>query len=64
MFGVCEPEWLQTLELNVVEKGLEFRDFIETSKEMSQILKAEGCHYIVALTHMRLPNDRILAQEC
>jgi len=28
---------------------------------MVQLLKDKGCDYIIALTHMRLPNDRMLA---
>ena len=43
---------------------LEYRDFVLTAKEMSKILKEEGCDYIIALTHMRLPNDRVLAEKC
>ena len=31
---------------------------------MSSILKQKGCDVIIALTHMRVPNDRILAQQC
>lgn len=31
---------------------------------MVHLLKSQGCTYIIALTHMRLPNDRILAKNC
>jgi len=29
---------------------------------MSKLLRDQGCHYIIALTHMRLPNDIVLAE--
>lgn len=31
---------------------------------MSKLLKEQGCEYIIALTHMLLHNDRILAEQC
>jgi len=43
---------------------LTYVDFVQTAKEMSKLFKSQGCNYIIALTHMRLPNDRVLAQAC
>ena len=47
-----------------VVEDLHYVDFVQTAKEMSKLLKEQGCDYIIALTHMRLPNDRILAENC
>ena len=47
-----------------VVEDLHYVDFVQTAKEMSKLLKEQGCDYIIALTHMRLPNDRILAEKC
>lgn len=43
---------------------LRVEDFVKTAKEMSELLKKKGCNYIIALTHLRMPNDRILAEKC
>lgn len=64
IFGVCEEEWLTLMSPTNIKEELFYTDFVQTSKEISGILKAEKCDYIVALTHMRLPNDRILAEAC
>jgi 5'-nucleotidase len=61
MFGLCEPDWIGTLNPAVISEILEVRDFLQTAEEMVQLLKDKGCDYIIALTHMRLPNDRMLA---
>ena len=64
LFGLCEPDWLGTLNPNTVTEELVFTDFLECAHEMTTLLKSQGCTYIIALTHMRLPNDRILAENC
>jgi 5'-nucleotidase len=61
IFGLCEEEWFELLSHAVAEEGIVYADFIKTAKEMSCQLRGNGCDYIIALTHMRLPNDRILA---
>jgi 5'-nucleotidase len=43
---------------------LTITDFVQSAKEMVQSLKEQGAEYIIALTHMRTPNDIILAKEC
>jgi 5'-nucleotidase len=47
-----------------IHEELIVTDFIEAAKEMVKLLKSQGCTYIIALTHMRLPNDRVLAKNC
>jgi hypothetical protein len=36
-------------------------DFVASAREMSVLLREQGCTYIIALTHLRMQNDRILA---
>ena len=63
LLGLCEEEWDELYDERVTEK-LVYKDFVEVAKELSHDLKKRGCEYIIALTHLRLPNDRLLAEEC
>lgn len=61
LIGLVEHEWLDTLaSINTDE--VTFIDFIEAGNKLSQQLKEEGCEYVIALTHMRTPNDIKLAE--
>jgi 5'-nucleotidase len=43
---------------------LEYEDFVECAQRYCKLLKEEHkCDLIIALTHMRMPNDRILASS-
>ncbi|GFR40976.1 hypothetical protein Agub_g1641 [Astrephomene gubernaculifera] len=60
--GLVEEEWLETLgAVNVSD--MEYRDFIEVGREAARAMKAQGAELLIALTHMREPNDRKLAAE-
>jgi 5'-nucleotidase len=61
---VCEKAWLGLISPLKVQEDFTYRDFIEVSKEMSETLYSKGCNYIIALTHMKTKNDRILAEQC
>ena len=37
-----------------------YLDFIDEGRRLAQQLRSDGCQLIVALTHMRMPNDRLL----
>ena len=43
---------------------MEYRDFVEVGKQLCRELLEEGADVLIALTHMRLPNDELLAMEC
>ena len=63
--GLCEPDWLETINPYYVPEELIFTDFVIAANEMCDKLLLEErppCDFIIALTHMRLPNDRILAK--
>ncbi|KAJ1964450.1 hypothetical protein IWQ62_002929 [Dispira parvispora] len=62
--GIVEREWLETLPS--LPATFQYRDFVECARELSEYLRspAIGVDLVVALTHMRLPNDIKLAREC
>ena len=46
------------------EEEILYVDFVESGKTMAKYLKGElGCDIVIALTHMRVPNDIKLAEE-
>ncbi|PNH05871.1 5'-nucleotidase [Tetrabaena socialis] len=60
--GLVEEEWLETLgAVNVSD--MIYKDFVEVGREAAAYLKSKGAELLVALTHMREPNDRKLAAE-
>ncbi|XP_059471868.1 snake venom 5'-nucleotidase isoform X2 [Neocloeon triangulifer] len=61
LIGLVEREWLDTLaSINTDE--VTFINYIEAGKKLAQQLKEEGCEYVIALTHMRTPNDVLLIE--
>lgn len=34
-----------------------YKDYVEVGNDLARKLKNEGCDVIIALTHMRFPND-------
>lgn len=63
LIGLVEKEWLDTLA-TVNPEEVTFLDYSEAGQKLAQQLKQEGCDYIIALTHMRTPNDIKLAENC
>ncbi|KAK5648260.1 hypothetical protein RI129_003152 [Pyrocoelia pectoralis] len=63
LVGLVELEWLDTLP-TINPEEVTFLDFVEAGQKLSTQLKQEGCDYVIALTHMRTPNDIKLAEEC
>jgi len=57
-----EHEWLATLA-TVSEDEVTYVDFVEEGRRLAAGLRAEGAELVIALTHMRMPNDRRLAAE-
>ncbi|KAJ1657770.1 hypothetical protein IWQ61_002871 [Dispira simplex] len=62
--GIVESEWLETLPS--LPATFQYQDFVESARELSDYLRspAVGVDLVVALTHMRLPNDIKLARTC
>ncbi|XP_050733996.1 5'-nucleotidase-like isoform X2 [Eriocheir sinensis] len=62
LIGLVEQEWLATLAtINADE--VTFTDYVDRGRELATSLKNEGCDYVIALTHMRTPNDIRLAEN-
>ena len=62
-FGLAEKEWLPILSAQVTLE-LKCADPVATAIEMTRFLREEqACDFIIALTHMRVENDRLLAHK-
>eukprot|EP01120_Amphizonella_sp_Union-15-10_P013848 TRINITY_DN6532_c0_g1_i1.p1 TRINITY_DN6532_c0_g1~~TRINITY_DN6532_c0_g1_i1.p1 ORF type:complete len:504 (-),score=98.41 TRINITY_DN6532_c0_g1_i1:161-1672(-) len=61
LLGLVEFEWLETLTFD--SSIFKFTDFISTGREEAKLLKSKGAQIVIALTHMRLPNDQLLAAQ-
>lgn len=58
-----EKEWLVTLA-TINPSEVDYEDFVPCARRLARQLKEqEGVELIVALTHMRVPNDELLAHE-
>ncbi|KAI9281605.1 Metallo-dependent phosphatase-like protein [Sporodiniella umbellata] len=66
LIGLVEKEWILTIPSFPPE--LSYHDFVQVAKDLSRELRdPEGPHrvdLIIALTHMRVPNDFQLAEAC
>lgn len=63
LLGLVEYEWLLTIPSIDCSKDIEYLDFVHEGRRLAQELHASGVDLVVALTHMRGPNDEILAAE-
>jgi 5'-nucleotidase len=61
LLGLGEREWLDTI--NTLPPNLIYRSASEVARELVPQLRAEGADVIIALTHMREPNDVKLATQ-
>lgn len=59
--GLGEREWLATI--NSLPPDLIYKSATETAKELVPKLRAQGAEIVVAVTHMREPNDNKLAEQ-
>uniref|UniRef100_A0A8D8ZQ47 Trifunctional nucleotide phosphoesterase protein YfkN n=2 Tax=Cacopsylla melanoneura TaxID=428564 RepID=A0A8D8ZQ47_9HEMI len=62
LMGLVEQEWLETLA-SVDPEEITYLDYCEVGHKLGAQLRSEGCDYVIALTHMRTPNDIRLAEE-
>ncbi|RZF33607.1 hypothetical protein LSTR_LSTR006985 [Laodelphax striatellus] len=62
LIGLVEKEWLETLA-TINPDEVTFLDFVDVGNKLGDKLKQEGCDYVIALTHMRMPNDIRLAEN-
>lgn len=62
LMGLIEEEWLATLATIERDEVL-YTDYVQVAKDLCAKLRDAGATVIVALTHMRTPNDRRLAEH-
>lgn len=62
IIGLVEEEWMATLSA-VDPEDLEYTDFVSEGRRLAQQLREKGVDYVIALTHMRWPNDIRLAEN-
>jgi 5'-nucleotidase len=60
--GLIEDAWMATLA-TVDAEDVDYEDFVACAKRLSAELRASGADLVVAITHMRVPNDNRLAAE-
>ena len=63
LFGVAEEEWLSILTEDY-QGQLDYIDFVKYSEYKAHELRhTKKCDLVIALTHMRSPNDKILCEK-
>jgi 5'-nucleotidase len=60
--GLIEEDWIATLS-TLDPEDVEYIDFVLEGRKLAQELKQQGADYVIALTHMRWPNDTLLAEK-
>lgn len=64
VLGLVESEWIATLA-TVDASSVRYEDYVECAARLVPVLRgAERCDVVIALTHMRVPNDLRLAAAC
>ncbi|KAI0383416.1 Metallo-dependent phosphatase [Hypomontagnella monticulosa] len=61
LIGLGEREWLATI--NSLPPDLIYKSATQTAKELVPQLRADGAEIVIAITHMREPNDNKLAEQ-
>ena len=63
MIGLAEYCWITTLDYLKIE-DVDYEDFITKANQLAEKLRNEfNCSFIIALTHMRIPNDQLLGKN-
>jgi len=62
VMGLVEKEWLVTLA-TIDPSEVDYEDFCPCARRLAKQLREQGAEIIIALTHMRVPNDEKLAAE-
>ena len=65
VFQLVESTYLSTFWVSNVNLHHPYNeDFVPCTKRYAAELRSQGCEVIIALTHMREPNDDRIAREC
>eukprot|EP01062_Namystynia_karyoxenos_P081640 TRINITY_DN900_c0_g1_i6.p1 TRINITY_DN900_c0_g1~~TRINITY_DN900_c0_g1_i6.p1 ORF type:complete len:871 (+),score=254.23 TRINITY_DN900_c0_g1_i6:79-2691(+) len=60
LLGIVEKAWIDTC--GCLPSSARYVDMVQAAREGVELLRLEGAHVVVALTHMRTPNDKVLAE--
>ncbi|XP_013407465.1 uncharacterized protein LOC106171590 [Lingula anatina] len=60
--GLVEEEWLATLA-TLDKDDLTYTDYVDAGRQLATDLRDQGVDIVIALTHMRWPNDIRLAEN-
>lgn len=55
--GFADESWLDCLSPEIQVEDIDYVDYNESLRQHSKALKDAGCDFIVAINHMRLPED-------
>jgi 2',3'-cyclic-nucleotide 2'-phosphodiesterase (5'-nucleotidase family) len=63
--GLVEDDWLETL-FGIPRSAIAYEDYTAAATRLAATLRAppHSCDVVLALTHMRQPNDDALARSC
>ncbi|KAK6186162.1 hypothetical protein SNE40_008256 [Patella caerulea] len=62
LIGLVEEEWIETLA-TIDPEDVTYTDYVEAGRKLAGALRHQGADIVIALTHMRWPNDTRLAEE-
>ncbi|CAL1547871.1 unnamed protein product [Lymnaea stagnalis] len=62
IIGLVEVEWIDTLS-TLDPEDVTFIDYVESGQNLARIVRQLGAQLVIALTHMRSPNDERLAEN-
>ena len=63
LIGLAEYGWMASLNTIDIDEII-YEDYVDCADRLSSLLRNEmGCDMIIALTHMRVPNDQRLATD-
>eukprot|EP01062_Namystynia_karyoxenos_P001933 TRINITY_DN10674_c0_g1_i1.p1 TRINITY_DN10674_c0_g1~~TRINITY_DN10674_c0_g1_i1.p1 ORF type:complete len:1182 (+),score=375.75 TRINITY_DN10674_c0_g1_i1:177-3722(+) len=62
VMGIAEEDWLVCVR--DLPQWVQYRDMVHAGNAAAGQLRAQGCEVVIALTHMRQPNDFHFAEHC
>ncbi|CAL4059580.1 unnamed protein product, partial [Meganyctiphanes norvegica] len=59
LIGLGEAQWLEAMA-TINPEEVSYYDYVDKANQLCPILREKGCDYIIAMTHLRQPNDERL----
>lgn len=60
--GLASHDWLETFNTIDIDT-IQYIDYCEVANHFAARLREQKCHFIIAITHMRTPDDERLARQ-